>query len=130
MRFENGESRVLRKVNLGRLTNAEHRWEEHRWEEDGRQEPSNVVAVQLDVVRWEIPVLSGRRPNRLFRRPRPGHDFGQSPILMKLRGGRQDLAAPSRRLAMPSRRQSSANAFRRHGRRLGFRLIFAPWRLR
>ena len=48
---------------------------------------SDVAAVQLDVVRWEIPVLSGRRPNRLFRRPRPGRDFGQSPILMKLSDG-------------------------------------------
>ena len=87
MRFENGESRFLRKANLGRLTNAVH-----RCEEDGRQEPSNIVAVQLDVVRCEIPVLFGRRPNQLFRRPRPGHDFGQSPILMKLRDGRRLLA--------------------------------------
>jgi hypothetical protein len=75
------------------LTNAEH-----GCEEDGRQERSNVAAVQLDVVRCEIPVLFGRRPNQLFRRPGPGQDFGQSPILMKLRDGRQGLAAPSRRL--------------------------------
>ena len=50
--------------------------------------------MQLDVVRWEIPVLFGRRPNRLFR------SFGQSPILMKLSNGRQGLAAPSRRDAL------------------------------
>jgi hypothetical protein len=51
----------LRKVNLGRVTNAEH-----RCEEDGRQERSNVVAVQLDVVRWEIPVLFGRLGAELY----------------------------------------------------------------
>jgi hypothetical protein len=50
MQFENDETRFLGQAKASDQCRTP-------CEEDGRQEPSNVVAVQLDVVRCEIPVF-------------------------------------------------------------------------